>query len=100
MLAAFGGASLWLDLVEPRGLGILGEKRAMHAGEDGHRSILTRRSRGAGEGLRGLACQIQHGQVAGHSKLRTVRERIEPLRCSAAMRLWPMCAAWDQVGVP
>src|SRR5690606_21584702 len=96
MLAAFGGASLRLHFVEPRGLGILGEKRTMYAGEDGHRSILARRSRGAGEGLRDLACQIQHGQITGHSKLLTRRERMEPLKVPGR----PSSATLPQLNAP
>src|SRR5690606_33737941 len=84
MLAAFGLGALRLHLVEPRGLSIFGKKRAMHAGEDGHGGILTRRCRGAGEGLRERADQIQDRQVAGHfSKLLMRREEMEPLMASS-----------------
>src|SRR5690606_683097 len=38
-----------LDLVEPRGIGMLGKKRAVDTGQDGHGGILARRSLGAGE---------------------------------------------------
>src|SRR5690606_30786413 len=90
-------------LVEPRGLGILGEKRTMYAGEDGHRSILARRSRGSGEGLRDLACHIQHGQITGHSKLLTRRDEMEPLRKSEGPAgLIPSVAVEDHThaGIP
>src|SRR5690606_26197813 len=67
MLAAFGGAPLRLHLVEPRGLGILGEKRTMHAGEHRHGVVLARRRGDAGEGLREGARDIEDGEKATHS---------------------------------
>src|SRR5690606_6254901 len=76
VLAALGRAPLGRDLVEPGWLCILIEKRALHAGQDGHWSILARRSRGAGEALRESARQIQDRQVAGHSKLLTRMDEI------------------------
>src|SRR5690606_14623950 len=81
VLAALGGAPLRLHLVEPRWIGILGEERAVDAGEDGHGGILARRSRGAGEGLGQRAREVDDGGEAGHSKLLTRRERMEPFTC-------------------
>src|SRR5690606_654459 len=66
MLAALGGAPLRRDLVEPGRRCIFGEKRAMHAGEHPHRSILTCRRRGAGETLREGAGEVEDGEKAGH----------------------------------
>src|SRR5690606_13869411 len=100
MLAAIGGAPLRLHLVKPGCGGILGKKRTVDAGKDGHWGILARRSLGAGEALRESARQIQDRQVAGHSKLLTRRDEIDPLRDKALLKARPRVAIVDYERVP